>query len=330
MSLGQALGQTQVNVQPAPAVAGDFASSNPRASVLAGPGGLVAGPNGCSVGRFAWASFSQIDADGAAAAVNNFGSGPVTGFVHRAQQGQINNYLQVYSMLIPAGFNMDLMDAGDFWVVNSGAAAAYPGQKAYAIFSTGLASFAATGSPGTANTTAGSIAAGAGAHATGTIVGNLFTATAALTGTFVIGGVLTGSNVATGTQIVSQLTPLLSGEATGGLGRYAVSLAGQSVASTTITESWGVFTSGATQTGLFGAGDTLTGPGGSSDPVATGTVIQSQLTGTAGGTGTYVVNLTQTSSTATITAALSVETKWYCRSQGAVGEIVKISSNAQG
>ena len=38
--------QQQVNIMPAPAVAGDFASANPRASVLNGPGDPVAGPNG--------------------------------------------------------------------------------------------------------------------------------------------------------------------------------------------------------------------------------------------------------------------------------------------
>src|SRR5258706_14001213 len=36
----------QVNVQPAPAVAGDFASTNPRSAYPAGPGGPVAGAAG--------------------------------------------------------------------------------------------------------------------------------------------------------------------------------------------------------------------------------------------------------------------------------------------
>lgn len=329
MSLGKALGQTQVNVQPAPGVAGDFCSANPRFSVLAGPGGLVAGPFGTYVGRFAWTSYSNVDADGAPANVNNFGSGPVAGFIHREQQGLVTDYLQIASMFVPTGFPMTVMDGGDFWVVNDGAATAYPGQKAYARYADGKATFGVTGAPGTASAT-GSIAAGAGASATGTIVNNLFTATAALTGTFVPGGVLTGANVATGTAIVAQVLPLLTGETLGGLGRYTVSLPNQSVASTTISETWGVFTAASALVGQFGPGDTLTGPGGSSDPVATGTVITQQLTGTAGGLGTYVVNLTQTSSSATITAGTSIETKWFCRSTGAIGELVKISSQPQG
>ena len=42
--------QKQVNLTPAPAVAGDYASANPHVSVLAGPGGLVAGVGGVTVG----------------------------------------------------------------------------------------------------------------------------------------------------------------------------------------------------------------------------------------------------------------------------------------
>lgn len=329
MSLGRSLGQSQVNVQPAPGIVGDFCSANPRFSVLAGPGGLVAGPLGAYVGRFAWTSSSQQDADSAPAAVNNFGSGLVAGFIHREQQGLITDYLQIASLLVPAGFPITVMDGGDFWAINDGAAAAFPGMKAYAKYADGKVTFAATGAPGTASAT-GSIAAGAGASATGTIVGNLFTATAALTGTFVAGGVLTGTGVATGTAIVNQVLPLASGEALGGLGRYNVSLGNQNVVSTTISETWGVFTAASALSGTFGVGDTLTGPGGSSDPVATGTYIVAQLTGTAGGLGTYLVNLTQTSTSATVTAGTSIETKWYARSAGAVGELVKISSQPQG
>ena len=50
----------QVGVQPAPAVEGDFASSNPRFSVLFGPGGAVAGPLGLVIGRFCWRSSTAL------------------------------------------------------------------------------------------------------------------------------------------------------------------------------------------------------------------------------------------------------------------------------
>jgi len=73
--------QKSVGTQPAPAVAGDFASANPRLSALAGPGGFIAGPNGLVVGRFAWQSMNVVDSNDAPAQVNNTGSGIVTGFV---------------------------------------------------------------------------------------------------------------------------------------------------------------------------------------------------------------------------------------------------------
>ena len=85
--------QSSVTVQPAPAIAGDFASANPRYTVDAGPGGLIAGPSGVTIGLFAWASFQYNDADGAPAALNNYGAGPVTGFVGRSEQGLITTYL---------------------------------------------------------------------------------------------------------------------------------------------------------------------------------------------------------------------------------------------
>lgn len=156
--------QTQVGINPAPAVAGDFSDTNPRSSVDAGPGGLVAGPAGVTVGRFAWWSPSIVDADGAPAVVNSFGSGPVTGFVHRDQQSYITNYLADSSMLILAGIQMYLMSSGGFWVKNDGAGFANFGQKAYANFADGKATFAATGLATSGAAATGSIAASTGSE----------------------------------------------------------------------------------------------------------------------------------------------------------------------
>lgn len=320
MSLGI---QTQVNAQQAPAVAGDWASGNPRAFVDAGQGALVTGANGAVVGRFVWLSKSSLDNDNAPAVVNNTGTGPVAGIIHRGQQGLITTFLADSSMSLIPGTQTAVCSAGDLWVKNDGATAALVGQKAYANYADGKVSFAATGAPGTASAT-GSIAAGAGANATGTINNNIFTAVSALTGTFVNGGVLTGTNVATGTRIVNQVLPLLAGEALGGLGRYVVSIPGQTVASTVITESWGVFTAASVLVGAFGVGDTLSGSG-----VTAGTTIVGLGTGT-GGLGTYIVDLTQTAGSTTITAGITVETRWVAMSAGNVGELVKISTHLQG
>lgn len=310
--------QTQVNAQPAPAVEGDFASANMNQySVLAGPGGLVAGASGLTAARFAWLSDSYVDANGAPAVANNFGAGPVAGFVRRDQQGLITTFLQDASMQYPAGFPVTVFDSGDFWVTNNGTAQALPGMKAYANFADGKATFAATGAPATASVT-GSIAA-ATASVTGSIAGDVLTVTAVGSGVLVPGGTLSGTNVATGTQIVGQISG-----ATGGIGTYRVSIPEQTVDSTTISETYGTLTVTAVGSGTLGVGNTLSGTG-----VTAGTVITALGTGT-GGTGTYIVSPTQTASSTTITAATNVETKWYCRTAGLPGELVKISSTPLG
>lgn len=315
--------QRQVNVLQAPAVEGDFASANPRQVVLAGPGALVAGPLGATVARFAWLSYGGIDGDGAPAQVNNFGSGPVSGFIHREQQALITTYLAESGMVIPAGFPVTLFDSGDFWVKNNGTTNAVPGQKCFANYSDGKSSFAAAAATPSTASVVGTIAA-ATASVTGSIAGNVLTVTAVGSGALVPGGTLSGTGgggVASGTQIVSQLSG-----STGGIGTYSVSIAGQSVSSTTITETYGLLTVASVNSGTIGVGDVLA----SGTAVTTGTIITGLGTGT-GLTGTYYVSPTQNSTPSiTITAALAVETKWYARSFGLPGELVKISEQVLG
>lgn len=131
--------QTNVYQQPAPAVEGDFASSNPRASVLATDSTLTVGAAGVTVGRFAWASSTGV--------VLNSGSGAPTGFVHREQQALITAWLGVASMLIPQGLPVTLMNEGDYWVKNTVTVAtlANPRLKAFASLTDGSVQFAAAG-----------------------------------------------------------------------------------------------------------------------------------------------------------------------------------------
>lgn len=312
--------QTQVNVAQVPAVEGDFASTNPRASVLAGPGGIVAGTAGLTVGRFAWVS-SPLDGDGYSSYANNYGFGRAPdGFVRRNQQGLITTYLAQASMVIPAGFPTILMSSGDYWVKNTGTLTAQPGMKAYANFATGVVTFAATATPTSgASATSSSIAAGTGSCTAGTITGNILTVAGTVTPSFYPGGTISGTGVATGTKILSQI----SGTANGA-GTYYVSIGNQTVAATTISETHGVFTAGTT-TGAFIIGGTLTGTG-----ITATTTIWSQLTGTTGGAGTYVVDVNTVVSSTTITQASNVETKYTAQSIGAQNELVKISSQALG
>ena len=310
---------TSVQIGPAPGVAGDFASFNPRFSVVAGPGALVSGTN-LFVGRFCWADpFDEV--------INSNGSGPVTGFVGRSWQGLITTFLAETTMQVLPGIQASAYSGGDFWVVNSGTSEVVIGNKAYANYANGLVTFAATGTPPAAASVTGSIAAST-ASVTGSIAfqtdpsgdttAGIMTVTAVSSGTIVPGGTLSGTNVVTGTQVVNQISGT-----TGGIGVYEVSI-GQTVASTTISETYGTLTVTAVGSGTLGIGDVLSGTG-----VTAGTVITALGTGT-GGTGTYIVSPTQSPSSTTITAAGGVETKWIAMSIGAPGELIKISDHPLG
>lgn len=304
--------QTQVNVQPAYGVEGDFASANPRFTVPALAGALVAGPGGVTVGRFAWQDpANQVT-------VNNFGTGAPSGFMGRSMQALITTYLAETSMVVPAGFMVTLFNGGDFFVKNAGTTETAIGQKAYAEQTTGKISFAATGSPATGASVTGSVAASAGSF-TGSISGNVFTVTVVGSGVVVPGGTLSGSGVATGTMVVAQLSG-----AAGGVGTYSVNINEQTVASTTVSETYGTLTVSAVGSGTLAVNDVISGSG-----VTAGTYITALGTGT-GGTGTYIVSPTQTAGSTTVTVLSNVETKWYAMNEAAPGELVIMSDHPLG
>lgn len=324
--------QRQVNTTQAPGLPGDFASANPRKTVLAGEGALVAGQGviggvlqqGVVVGRFGWLSYQYADSDNAPAVVDNFGTGLPAGLVHRSQEGLIalNIVSGLATQLLPTGYQITLFDSVDLWVKNEGATACTVGMKAYASYADGSISFAAPGlstPPGGGSGSASSVAP-ATFSVTGSISGNVMTVTTVGSGTLYAGAAISGTNVTSGSKIIEQLTSTEVGGTLGGKGTYAVSIPNQAAASTTISGTYGVLTVGGTVTGIFGSGMLLSG-----GTVSAGTKVYQQLTGTSGGAGTYVVDPTQTVSSAALAAAGSIETKWYARSYGAVGEVVKIS-----
>lgn len=321
----------QVGVNPAPAVEGDFASANPRQMTLAGPGGLVAGNNGLTIGRFAWLSYQGTDTDNAPTVANNFPQaqlgnsiGP-DGILPREIQALITPYLSSSGMVVPKGFQVALVSAGDMWVKNNGTVTATIGMKAYASFADGSVSFNNTGTPGTATVT-GSIGPIPTTSFTGYISAGILTVTAVASGALVVGGTVGGTGgggVATGTQIVAQLSGTI-----GGVGTYALNTPEQSTtpaftAFAGMTCAAGTFTVATVVSGTLAVGDTLVGQGGTS--LVTGTTITALGTGT-GGVGTYIVNASQTVGTATIIANTTFETNWIARSMGATGELIKISS----
>lgn len=133
--------QTTVNLQQAAAVEGDFASANPRRSVVSHEGTLVAGTGGVTVARFAWA-----DSTGKVTNAGSEDDAPA-GFVARSgQQGaaQITTYLAETSMVIPEGYEVTLHGSGDFWVKHITNPATV-GQKVFASVTTGQIQTAAAG-----------------------------------------------------------------------------------------------------------------------------------------------------------------------------------------
>lgn len=142
--------QTTVKTRFAPAVAGDFASANPRATMDVGPNSLVAASAGVTVGMFAWAiSSGSADIETGETdfynTVSNAGSGVPSGFVHREQQALITAFLGANSNLVPQGLPVTLHVSGDFWVANTGSGAVTAGQKVFASLTTGQIQTAAAG-----------------------------------------------------------------------------------------------------------------------------------------------------------------------------------------
>ena len=309
--------QSQVSTQPAIGVEGDFCDHNPRVTFDVGAGGLVAGASGALVGRFCWV-VPPTDLEGTNTIVNNFGAGQVAGFLHREQQGLITVYLQYASLLLPTGFPAVLHVAGGFFVKNRGATQAQYGQKAYANFLDGSASFAATASPASGASATGSTIAPETFSVTASIAGDIMTVTAVGSGTIYPGATISGGATVSGTTVSSQI----SGTA-GGVGDYYVSVAEQTVASTTISGTYGLLTIGTlTTTAPFAVGDTLNATG----SVVAGTQITANVTGAGGTGGTMVVNNDTNVGSQTISAVSNVETSWIARSGGLPGELVKISN----
>jgi hypothetical protein len=297
--------QKTVNLTPAPAVAGDFASSNPRATVLAGPGGFVAGALGVTVGKFAW-----VDDDGVT--VQSFGTATKApnGFVHREQQALIQTYLAESGMNIPHGFPVTLHNQGDFWAVNKGPNACAVGDAVYADYSNGdvYTVSAPTGASATGAMGATFTASGSGTNLT----------VSAVTGVLTVGETLSGTGIPAGTTIVSQTSGT-----TGGAGVYVTSAA-TTISAATATSFGNTLVVSAVASGSLKVGDPVSGTG-----IPSGAVIASQVSGTAGGVGTYTLDQSATayaaSTTVTVTAGVAA-TGWKAQSVAAVGELVKIST----
>lgn len=196
--------QTQVNLQPSPAIEGQIASANPKVSYVTGPGGLVAGSNGVTVGRFAWATpiTDGERADSNALLVAAGLDRVPSGLVVNTQQGLNTAYLSESGMSILPGYQMELLTRVDAWVKASGSSAV-KGEKAFANLLTGAIETAAAGSTISAASLTASFATNVMTVTVNSgvlAVGQAITGTGVPANTFIASfGTMTGASGATGT-----------------------------------------------------------------------------------------------------------------------------------
>lgn len=295
--------QTRVNRYLPLGVEGDFASANPRASVITSEGGLIAGPAGVTVGRFAW-----IMADGKT--VTNFAQGArkPDGYIRRAIDALITAYLGESSNLIPAGFPVTLFDAGEFLVKVRGAASTVNGS----VFASYLDGTPVAGAAPAGATATGSI----GATFTATAAGNQLT-TSAVTGLISVGDTIAGTGVPAGTTILNQVSGT-----TGGAGVYTTSAVTTATA-VTVTSFGIVLNVSAVATGVLAPGDALTGTG-----VPALATIETQVSGAVGGVGVYTLNIPATAYAAStaLTVVGGIATSFNFKTVAIVGDLAKIST----
>lgn len=286
--------QTFVQTHLAPGVVGEFASMNPRAVVLAGPGQFLADDVFPAViGNFAWANPADNTAYGARQ------DNSLLGFIGNEGQTVITDFLGISRLSIQAGFPVTLYSHGDFWADVQGGAVVIDA-PIYADRDTGAPTVTATAFVGT-----------------GSVATTVLTISAVTSGSLKVGDTVAGPNITVGTKITS------FGTGTGGVGTYNVDTS-QTAASAAVTvaqtdsgfkaKTTRVAAASATSGALDADGvltvSGVTGTielGDGHDVYVNGTgmpanlFLLSQLTGTAGGAGTY-----QTSSLGVVVSAVAV------------------------
>lgn len=310
--------QTQVNQFPSPGLEGGFASNNPYSSVVAGNSALISDGT-VRVSSFAW----QVS--GVAYGYSLTGVVP-DGFVSNENQALITTWLAETSMIMPAGLPVTMYDRGDFWA-RSVFTEATIGQKVYANLLSGKIMAAATGAfPVTPSGVSGTI--------TASFATSIMTVTA--TSVYLAKGMLiTGTGIPPGTYISSQLT----GSA-GSTGTYQLTTVPGTVASAATVVATTQDVGGATTSSCSaGTGSpTLT-----INTVTDGSIYAGQLVhGTSIPAGTYIsalgtytdavgsgtvtlsANTTATISAAAVLFSPWIETPWYVKSNGNVGDLIKI------
>lgn len=296
--------QNVVRAKAAPAVAGDFASTNPRASVLATEGNLVSPAAGLIVGNFAFVNPANQSVS------NAYASGDQIGFLGRNQQALITQFLAEATVLVPSGFMVTLFDEGEFWAYFGNGATA--GQEVYADEATG----AVQSGSGTTSFTGEVGFTGTASLATVLGVAQLTIATIT-SGLIEIGDTVSGTGTAS-----NVVTSLASGVANTVGAVYNLSGAVTTEAAEAVTTASNTLNVTAVSAGAINIGDVISGTN-----VPAGTTVTAYGTG-VGGIGTYIVSGAQFHTAAeTITVPTgAVDTGFKVRTNCLPGELAIISS----
>lgn len=295
--------QSYVNRELPVGVAGDWAGANIRASVPVGPWELVAPPSGVTVGAIGWAN----PATGICS--NYFQPNSFPGFIHREQQAQglqtsgANIVTNVVATQVLSGYPVTALSQGDFWGLFQGGCSV--GNSVYANPTTGALIAGASGAAVTASNTSVT-----------TSGGNTLTLVGSTTGTVAIGQIVSAVGLPPGTYITAGSgtawtiqnldgtpIPVVTTVAASFYGQQAVqwlcmenvaALASvtATLAASTGSGPFGVLTVSAVGSGTILPNQWIQSSGTVPVPLTAGIQILQQLTGTVGGTGTYLTSNT--------------------------------------
>lgn len=215
--------QKTVSLYSSPAAEGLIASGNPVAMYVAGPQALVSGANGCSVGKFCWATAITAGdtperADSNALLVADGTNRAPSGLVNNMQQGAFTTYLAESGLSILPWQAMEAVTRGDVWIKHL-LAAAVRDAKAFANMLTGEVTSAATGATIAAKTYTASFAT------------NVMTVTVAPGTPLVVGDAVVGAGIPANTYIKA------FGTGTGGTGTYTLTTSPGTIAAQATTSS---------------------------------------------------------------------------------------------
>ncbi len=309
--------QNIVTQQPAVGIEGGRASDNPISAVV---GSFVANSAGVRVGSFAWGS-------GNTAYSFVLGNTAPAGFVANNQNAYITTWKGSKSMLIPAGAPVTMHDRGDFWAYSTYADASV-GQKVFANVFNGKILPAAAGSfPALPAGTTGTITASFATNVMTPTAGSIYLA---------VGMLITGTGVPANTYIEAQLTGSAGActSATYQLTTYPGTVASSAAVVATSPDGIG----GATCSSVSSSSSTtMTINTLTNGSIVVGSLVQG-ITSVPAGTyvasigtfnGTSGTVILSAATTGTITAQACtfsawVETPFYVKSAGNLGDLIKI------